>query len=165
MNPLVPQTAGLMAVQDSIKAVSNMVSEIAHYKRTVAELECQRQQMHEQAKLIRVEIELNHQKEINRIDTLSSVFKTFLKHNKHFMTLQKQQQDHAQAQCLMILNLIAQESDPTNKTALMSMWQQMLKQIELNREESSRLNQALMDAHHQFSIDLSDPHLNLKDVR
>ncbi len=28
MNPLVPQTAGLMAVQEGIKAVSNMVSEI-----------------------------------------------------------------------------------------------------------------------------------------
>jgi seryl-tRNA synthetase len=164
MNPLVPQTAGLMAVQESIKAVSNMVSEIAHYKRAVAELECQRQQMHEQAKLIRAEIELNHKKEIKRIDALSSAFKACLKHNQQFIKLQKKQQDHAQEQCLMILNLIAQEQDPTNKTALMSMWQEMLKQIELNREETSRLNQILMDAHHQFGIDLAAPQLDLKDV-
>ena len=78
--------------------------------------------------------------------------------------MQKQQQDHAQEQCIMILNLIAQEQDPTNKTTLMSLWQQMLKQIELNREETSRLNQTLMDAYHQFGIDLSRPQLDLKDV-
>ena len=164
MNPLVPQTAGLMVVQEGIKAVSNMLSEIAQYKRAVAELEFQRKQMHEQSKIIRAEIELNHKKEIKRIDALSSAFKTCLKHNKQFIALQKQQQDHAQEQCIMILNLIAQEQDPTNKTTLMSMWQQILKQIELNREETSRLNQTLMDAYHQFGIDLSRPQLDLKDV-
>ena len=47
----------------------------------------------------------------------------------------------------------------------MSLWQQILKQIELNREETSRLNQTLMDAYHQFGIDLSSPQLDLKDVR
>ena len=164
MNPLVPQTAGLMAVQESFKAVSNMISEIAHYKCAVAELEFQRKQMHEQAKILRAEIEFNHKKEIKRIDALSYAFKTCLKHNKQFIRLQKKQQDQAQEQCITLLNLIAQEPDPTNKTALMSMWQQMLIQIELNREATSRLNQTLMDAHHQFGIDLSRPQLDLKDV-
>ena len=164
MNPLIPQTAVAMVLSEGLKAVSNMVSEIAQYKRAVAELECQRKQMHEQAKLIRAEIELNHKKEIKRIDALSSAFKTCLKQNKQFITLHKKQQDHAQEQCLIILNLIAQEPDPTNKTALMSMWQQMLKQIDLNREEMSRLQRTLLDAYHQFGIDLSAPQLDLKDV-
>lgn len=164
MNPLVPQTAGLMAVQEGIKVVSNMVSEIAQYKRAIVELECQRKQMHEQAKLIRAEIELNHKKEIKRIDAISSAFKTCLKQNKQFLVLQIKKQDHAQEQCLMILNLIAQETDPTNKTALMSMWQQMLKQIELNREDMSHLQRTLLDAYHQFGIDLVAPQLDLKDV-
>lgn len=75
MNPLVPQTAGLMAVQEGIKAVSNMVSEIAQYKRAVAELEFQRKQMHEQSKIIRAEIELNHRKK-------SNVLMHYLAHSK-----------------------------------------------------------------------------------
>ena len=165
MNPLIPQTAGLMAVQESIKAVSHMVSEIAQFKCAIAELEVQRMQIRQQAKVMLTQIELNHHKEIKRIDALSSAFKTYLKHNKKFIALQKQQQNDAQAQCTMLLNLIAQEQDPTSKTTLMSLWSQMLKQIELNRQETSRLHQTLMDAYHQFGIDLSRPELDLKDVR
>lgn len=164
MNPLVPQTAGLMAVQEGIKAVSNMVSEIAHYKRAIAELEVQRLHMHEQVKIVRAQIKVHHQKEIKRMDALSSAFKTCLKQNRQFLVLQKQQQGHAQEQCMMILNMIHQENVPEQKTELMKLWQEMLKQIHANREETARLQQSLMDAFHQFGIDLASPGLELKDV-
>lgn len=165
MNSLVPQTAGLMVVSKGIKAFSNMVSEIAHYKCAVAELEVQRMQMHEQAKIIRAQIESNHKKEMMRIDALSNGFKACLKQNKHFILLQKQQLAHAQEQCMMLLKMVEQEKEAEQKTALMSMWQEMLKQINFNREETARLHRALMDAYHQFGIDLlSSSELELKDV-
>lgn len=164
MNPLVPQTASLMALSEGLKTASHMVREIAQYKRAIAELEVQRLHMHEQAKIVRAQIKANHQKEIKRIDALSSAFKTCLKQNKQFIALQKKQQDQAQTQCMMLLNMIDQENMAEQKAVLTTMWQEMLKQINANREEMSRLQRTLMDAFHQFGIDLASPGLELKDV-
>lgn len=158
------ETLGLIAVSEGIQFASKMVSEIAHYKRTIAELEFQRIHMREQAKNIRAQIKAHQQKEVKRIDALSNAFKTCLKQNKQFIVLQKQQQEYVQAQCVMFYKLIKQETDIQQKTELMSMWQQMLKEISKNREEMTRLQHTLMDAYHQFGIDLSSHELQLKDV-
>lgn len=78
--------------------------------------------------------------------------------------MQQQQQDHAQEQCMMLLNMIHQENVAEHKATLMTMWQEMLKRIHANREETSQLQRSLMDAFHKFGVDLASPGLELKEV-
>lgn len=164
MNPLVPQTASLMALSEGLKTASHMVREIAQYKQAIAELEVQRLHMHEQAKIVHAQIKAHHKKEVKRIEQLSAAYKSFLKQNKKFIALQQQQQNQIYEQCMKIYDLVKQETDIELKKTLMSMWQDMFKQLSANREETSRLQQSLTAAFHQFGIDLASPGLELKDV-
>jgi len=163
MSNIIPH-ASVLALGEVLTSTSTMVTEIVHYKRAIAELEVQRAHMHQQAKVMIEQIDLNHKQEIKKIDALSSAFKNCLKQNKILIKQQNAQQKFTQQQCMMLLKMVSKEKDHAQKTLLMSLWQEMLKQIELNREETARLQRVLMDAHHQLGIDLSSSQLNLKDV-
>lgn len=163
MSNIIPHASAL-ALGEVLTSASNMVKEIVHYKRAIAELEVQRAHMHQQAKIMLEQIQLNHKQEIKKIDALSSAFKNCLKQNKLLIKQQTQQQKFTQQQCMMLLKMISEEKDHAQKTLLISLWQEMLTQIELNREETARLQRVLIDAHHQFGIDLSSSQLQLKDV-
>lgn len=163
MPNIIPHASAL-ALGEVLTSASNMVKEIVHYKRAIAELEVQRAHMHQQAKIMLEQIQLNHKQEIKKIDALSTAFKNCLKQNKLLIKQQTQQLKFTQQQCVMLLKMMSEEKDHAQKTLLMSLWQEMLKQIELNRQETARLQHVLMDAHHQFGIDLSSSQLNPKDV-
>ena len=160
---IIPHTSALV-LGEVLNAASNMVKEIAHYKRAVAELELQRLQMHEQAQIAHHQIEAQFKQAIHRMDHLSSVFKQTLQQNELLIVRHSQREKDVQQQCLMIVQLIAQTNDLESKKQLQSMWQELIKQMNFNRKESVRLQAQLMDANQQFGLSISHRDLSFKDV-
>ena len=76
----------------------------------------------------------------------------------------QEREKDVQKQCMMILEMIAQAPDTETKQMLQAMWMELIKQINLNREESARLQAQLMDANQQFGISVSHRDLSFKDV-
>jgi len=163
MNPLVQHTSAL-ALGEVLNSAANMVKEIAHYKQAIAEIEYQRAQMREQAKIAHHQIEAQLKQELKRIEHLSSAFKQAMKQNKMLIAQHAQREQNVQQQSMLILEQIAQAADLETKQLLMSMWQYLMKQINLNREESARLHEQLMDAHQQLGISISHRDLSFKNV-
>ncbi|MFC2998159.1 hypothetical protein ACFODO_23495 [Acinetobacter sichuanensis] len=163
MHPLVPHTSSI-ALGEALTAATNMVKEITHYKRTLAELELQRIQMHEQAKIAHHQIENQLKQNMYCMESLSNAFHTTMQQNAQLLTQYVQREQDAQQQCMLILQQIGQTNDLESKKQLQSMWQELIKQMNLNREESARLQSQLIDAHQQFGLNLSHRDQSFKDI-
>ena len=163
MNPLIPNTS-VVALGEVLNSATNMIREITQYKQAIAQLEVQRKQMHEQAKIVHHQIEAQLKQELKRLDHLSQAFAKTLKQNKLMIQQHQEREKDVQKQCMMILEMIAQAPDTETKQMLQAMWMELIKQINLNREESARLQAQLMDANQQFGISVSHRDLSFKDV-
>jgi len=163
MNPIIPHTS-VLALGEVLTSAANMVKEIAHYKQAIAEIESQRAQMREQAKIMHHQIEVQLKQEFKRINHLAAAFERVLKQNKLLIQQHNEREKGAQQQCMLILQQIAQTTDLETKQLLMSIWQELIRQTNLNREESARLQAQLMDANQQFGISVSHRDLSFKDV-
>ena len=163
MNKIIPH-ASVLTLAEVLSSASSMITEIVHYKRAIAELEIQRQQMHEQAKIADQQIQAQLTQELKRIDCLSASFQQVLQQNQQLIAQHSQRECAVQQQCEVLFAQIAQTPDIETKKFLMTMWQELIQQINLNREESARLHTQLMDAHQQFGISISHRDASFKDV-
>lgn len=163
MKALTPH-ANAVVVGQVLNSAANMVKEIAHYKRYIAELEYQREQMHEQAKITHLQIESQHQQAMHRIDHLSTSFKETMQQNEMLIRQHVQREKEVTQNITLILQQISQSNDLETKKLLQQILHDFMQQININRDESARLQAQLMDAHQQFGLSLSHRDQTFKDV-
>lgn len=154
----------IFVLGEVLTAACNMGKEILQYKRAISELELQREQMHQQANIMHHQIQAQLTQEIKRIDVLSDTFKTMLHHNQEFINQHNQRESYVQQQCISLIQSISQTTDPQLQQTLTTIWLELIKQLDMNRQESARLHDQIMNAHQQFSIDISQKNLSFKDV-
>ena len=164
MKAMITGTTTAMVAGEILSSASNMVAEIAHYKRAVAELELQRIQMHEQAKIVHHQIEAQLRQSLKRMDQLSEAFKDMMKQNNKLVQQHCEREKNVQVQCLTILEMIGKTSDHTIQQQYMQTWHELNTQMNQNREESARLQAQLMDANQQFGLSISHRDQSFKDV-
>lgn len=163
MKPIIPHPATFV-LAEVLSSASDMVKEIAHYKRAITELEIQRQQMHEQAKIAHQQIQAQLTQELKRIDCLSANFQQVMQQNQQMIAQHTLRECSVQQQCEILLTQIAQTPDMETKKLLIDMWKALINQIDLNRDVSARLHAQLMDAYQQFGLDVSHRDASFKDV-
>ena len=156
--------AAAMVVGEVVSNVATMLTEMSQYKRAMAQLMVQREQMHEQAKVAQLQIKAQYHTEIKKINSLSKAFKQTLAQNELLIQMHAQSEQNIQQLCLQILQMMS-TADAEKTQALQMMWSNLITQTEVNRQESVRLHKQLMDANQQFGISISHRDLSWHDVR
>lgn len=162
MNPLA--LTGSAFTTQVISSAIDMVKEISQYKCAIAEIDAQRDQMRKQAEIMQHQIDAQLCQALKRIKHLSKNFALMLEQNKQLIQQHCQREMAVQQQSILIIQQMALCSDLESKKILMQCWQDLLQQMNLNREESARLQAQLMDAHQQLGISLSQREQSFKDV-
>lgn len=133
---------------------TSMVREIASYKRAIAELQLQRENMQHQAHIMQQKIQAQAQLEGQRIHTLSASFSAVLENSKRLIEEHGKCCTDNHALCGQIMQYIA-TAQAANLPALQAIWKDLLQQMQANRDVAQALHHQLLDAHIQFGISLS----------
>ena len=163
MNSIIRHPSAFV-LTEVLTAACNMGKEILQYKHAISELELQREQMYQQANMMHHQIQAQLTQEIKRIDVLSDTFKTMLHHNQEFINQHQQRESYVQQQCILLIQSIAQTTDPQHQQNLKNIWLELIRQMDANRQESTRLHEQIMSAYQQFGIDLSQKNSSFRDV-
>lgn len=156
LNPLV--------VAELATGLTNMVSEIVQYKRAIAELELQREQMRYQAQIAMRQIDVQLHTEIKRIDALNHGLKKTLKQNQQLIDAEKQNQQHTMQLLNGILAIIGQCQDVQQRTNLIQMYSNTLENLKQSGQHMSQLGQMLHDTYQQFGISVSRREQDWRDI-
>ncbi len=148
-NPLNPLLLG-----EVVTGVTGMVREIATYKRAIAELEVQREQMRHQAEIMIRQIDAQLHSELKRMDALSDGFKQYQQQSRKLIKAEKQNNQQTMQLLNQILVIVAQTQGGSNQQ-LTQMYLSTLAQLEKSKDVMSELANNLHDAHQQFGISIS----------
>lgn len=148
-NPLNPLLLG-----EVVTGVTGMVREIATYKRAIAELEVQREQMRHQAEIMIRQIDAQLHSELKRMDALSDGFKQYQQQSRKLIKAEKQNNQQTMQLLNQILVIVAQTQGGSNQQ-LTQMYLSTLAQLEKSKDVMSELTNNLHDAHQQFGISIS----------
>lgn len=148
-NPLNPLLLG-----EVVTGVTGMVREIATYKRAIADLEVQREQMRHQAEIMIRQIDAQLHSELKRMDALSDGFKQYQQQSRKLIKAEKQNNQQTMQLLNQILVIVAQTQGGSNQQ-LTQMYLSTLAQLEKSTGVMSELSDNLHDAHQQFGISIS----------
>lgn len=163
-NPLSVSTMNPMIVGEVVNGLTNMVAEIARYKRAIAELELQREQMHYQAKMAIRQIDAQLHSELKRIDALQSGFKKMLKQNQQLIESAKQNRKDTMQTLQQILLAITQCQNVQQSEMLSQLYHVTLDSLNQSGQEIMELSAKLHDTHQQFGVSISRRDREWRDV-
>lgn len=153
-----------MIAGEVITGITGMISEIARYKRAIAELDNQREQMRYQAQIALQQIDAQLHNELKRIDGLSRNFEQFLRQNELLINNGKQHRHEAVILSQQIATAIIHCQDAGQSQVLLQMYSLTMQQLTQACQEMSELGQRLHDAHHQLGISISRRDRDWHDV-
>lgn len=149
-NPLNPLLLG-----EVVTGVTGMVREIATYKRAIAELEVQREQMRHQAEIMIRRIDAQLHSELKRIDALLDGFKAICQHSDKLIEAEKQNREQTTQLLNQILLILAKPQDIEQLRIFSQIYESTRLQLAQSNEVMTELKRNMHDAHQQFGISIS----------
>lgn len=163
-NPAALMTLPAVVVTEAATGLVRMVSDIANYKRAIAELEVQRQHMRYQAQIAMQQIDAQLQTELKRIDSLNVGFKKMLKLNQQLIQSETANRQQTMQMLQHILLAVTHSQDPQHSQMLAQMYSSTLDSLSQSGQIMAALGQSIHDAHHQFGIAVSRRDQDWRDV-
>ena len=163
-NPAALMTLPAVVVTEAATDLVRMVSDIANYKRAIAELELQRQHMRYQAQIAMQQIDAQLQTELKRIDSLNVGFKKMRKLNQQLIQSETANRQQTMQMLQHILLAVTHSQDPQHSQMLAQMYSSTLDSLSQSGQIMAALGQSIHDAHHQFGIAVSRRDQDWRDV-
>ena len=163
-NPAALMTLPAVVVTEAATDLVRMVSDIANYKRAIAELELQRQHMRYQAQIAMQQIDAQLQTELKRIDSLNVGFKKMRKLNQQLIQSETANRKQTMQMLQHILLAVTQSQDLQHSQMMAQMYSTTMDSLNQSGQTMAALGQSIHDAHHMFGIAVSRRDQDWQDV-
>ena len=163
-NPAALMTLPAVVVTEAATDLVRMVSDIANYKRAIAELELQRQHMRYQAQIAMQQIDAQLQTELKRIDSLNVGFKKMRKLNQQLIQSETANRKQTMQMLQHILLAVTQSQDLQHSQMMAQMYSTTMDSLNQSGQTMSAFGFFIYDAHHMFGIAVSRRDQDWRDV-